>query len=452
VASRKTSIKKARTRSAADRETARCCRNVYQFIRSRLGERISDREIARRWGMEWKSFAALKHGQRQVPRVHELEQLAEILGVDPVAVFQVARGLDLATLDRSLDGPLRARLERIASPMLTFDRTGTIYDVNAPLCALVGRSETALIGRSLLDLIVERSTVGAMSLLAGVAAGDAVLKGELVLAGANGAPVALEIEAVPIRDDEGRVLGGQALARDVSAERELARELNQQRQSLQTLFDRIPAACILYDEQRNVVATNPLVESVCGAGPPAASGAVTRAFLTGRIEQQVSWMTNRAGQRVYLHRTAGPIHEAGKVARVIEVLVDVTDEVRHGDLRVLSFWHAASDDAEAGSLDAERRTSPRAEVSFSAQLRHAGRVEMVHIENLGPGGLFIRTPARLKKGTEVELEWLLPNDRVPVRVKAVVAWIRPTIKGRPGGIGVRFLQIASPLARSAAAE
>jgi uncharacterized protein (TIGR02266 family) len=215
-----------------------------------------------------------------------------------------------------------------------------------------------------------------------------------------------------------------------------------------------------------VVAANPLVENVCGAsaveiigrsfdelfGAPAATCAVSRAFLTGRIEQQVSWMTNRAGERVYVHRTAGPIREAGRIARVIEVLVDVTDEVRHGDLRLLSFWRATTDEPETGSLDAERRTSPRAEVSFSAQLRHAGRVEMVHIENLGPGGLFIRTPNRLKKGTEVELEWLLPNDRVPVRVKAVVAWIRPTLKGRPGGIGVRFQQISSPLSRSAAAE
>ena len=40
------------------------CVNVYEFIRLRLGKEVSDREIARRWEMDWKSFTALKHDRR----------------------------------------------------------------------------------------------------------------------------------------------------------------------------------------------------------------------------------------------------------------------------------------------------------------------------------------------------------------------------------------------------
>lgn len=68
------------------------CKNIYAFIRLRMGNQISDREIARRWPMEWKSFNGLKHGKRQVPRIVDLEGLARLLNLDAAFVFEVARG------------------------------------------------------------------------------------------------------------------------------------------------------------------------------------------------------------------------------------------------------------------------------------------------------------------------------------------------------------------------
>lgn len=94
--------------------SASACRNLYRFVRLRLGKAISDREIARRWRMEWKSFAALKYGQREVPRVGDLDALARLLGLDPALVFEVARGTQATTVHRLIErGDRQALLRRL---------------------------------------------------------------------------------------------------------------------------------------------------------------------------------------------------------------------------------------------------------------------------------------------------------------------------------------------------
>lgn len=89
------------------------CRNLYAFIRLRLGDALSDREVARRWKMEWKSFAAVKHGRRHLPRLPELEALAGLLGVDAAFVFQVARGVPAREVHRLLEENDAGQLARL---------------------------------------------------------------------------------------------------------------------------------------------------------------------------------------------------------------------------------------------------------------------------------------------------------------------------------------------------
>ena len=93
--------------------TSEACRNLYAFIRLRLGDAISDREIARRWRMEWKSFAALKHGRRQMPRINELVELGRLLDVEAPFVFEVARGRPAKSVHRLLEHNDREGLFRL---------------------------------------------------------------------------------------------------------------------------------------------------------------------------------------------------------------------------------------------------------------------------------------------------------------------------------------------------
>jgi len=79
------------------------CKNLYTFIRLRLGYTLSDREIARRWPMEWKSFNGLKHGKRQVPRIADLDALGRLLNIDAAFVFEVARGVPAEQVHQLLE-------------------------------------------------------------------------------------------------------------------------------------------------------------------------------------------------------------------------------------------------------------------------------------------------------------------------------------------------------------
>lgn len=408
--------------------------------------------------MEWKSFAALKHGRRQVPRLDELERLATLLGVDVVEVVRAATpgGPDAADAAASL----RVDVARLPDAVFTLDVDGRIRDCNQALGRMTGRDLGELRERSLLDLVAEASTASTLSCLGALMRDGRTAATELILLHPSGATRVADFHAVPVRDGAGAIVGAQAIARDVTAERRLAGEMNQQRRLLQSVFDALPAACIVVDRDDVIVAANATVDRVCPHGAAdlvgkkrserfgdTADDPVARAFAGGRVEQSLSWAQNRAGQRVCVQRTAGPIFDDGAVRRVVELRVDVTAQLQAGDLRLASLWReppAAAPATGAAEADgADRRASPRAEADFRIECRAGGRTVAGTVENLSAGGLFVRTQQPLDVGVEVELEWQLPYEPTPVRARAAVAWIRRRGK-KPGGFGVRFVEILPP--------
>ncbi|NHN39179.1 PAS domain-containing protein [Pseudomaricurvus alcaniphilus] len=78
------------------------CQNIYRFIRLQLGDTLSDREVARQWGMDWSGFAKLKSGARRLPRIEELDALATLLEVPSAVVFEVAMGVPAAEAHETL--------------------------------------------------------------------------------------------------------------------------------------------------------------------------------------------------------------------------------------------------------------------------------------------------------------------------------------------------------------
>lgn len=452
-----------RARSAAER-----CKNLYVFVRARLGDEISDREVARRWGMEWKSFVALKHGRRQMPRLEDLEKLAGVLDVDPALVFQVARGVPAAEILGIVarEHRWRALLERVTDAIFTVDAHGRLQDVNDRFSRLVGQRSDELLRRPLLDLVVPDSAPRLLFLLAAVAREGHAHTADVAIHDAYGKERLVDLHAARIVDASGAAIGAQMLARDVTDERRIVRELDAERRLLQTVFDHVPAACILFRRDGTILSANPRVEHVCAftapelvgrnalevfGDPGAAACPVTRAFLTGATEQQVSRLQNRAGTSIYVHRTAGPIVENGVVTRVIEILVDVTAQIEAGDLRLL----ALCDPPALGAVEQpERRALPRVSTSFPASYSHGDRRSGATVTSLGPGGLFLQVhDERVAIGDEIDVEWQLPGDDAVVRARGVIVWARAAAGDRAGGVGVKFTAgspgfAAAPLKRS----
>lgn len=156
------------------------CRNLYAFIRLRLGRELSDRELARRWRMNWRSFLNLKEGSRRVPRLEELERLAECLAVDPTLVMLVARGEPADVVNRwLLDGsgavrrgvmsrlrfhedatsapPLYSSIDHLPCAVLTIDLHGRIRDYNARLTGLVADPSQISIGAHFINAVEPES-------------------------------------------------------------------------------------------------------------------------------------------------------------------------------------------------------------------------------------------------------------------------------------------------------
>lgn len=410
--------------------------------------------------MDWKSFVALKHGRRQVPRLGELEALAACLGVEPAYVFQVGGGGKaeevMSLLSR--ESRLRAVFERVADAVFTVDANGRLQDSNRSFAELTGIAPDKLFGLPLLDFAVPDSAPRLLAALANAARDGETRRAEVLLRRADGQERVVELDLSRVSDASGAIIGAQGVARDVTEERKLTRELEAQRRLLQSIYEHIPAACVLFDSSGTILAANPLVEQVCPQtaeemvgknaydvfGDPGQGGCpVTRAFLTGRTQHQLSLVENRAGQPVYVHRTAGPIIHDGKVEKVVEMLVDVTEQLRRGDLRILALLPPRLEASAPPLPHPDRRALPRAMTSFTAQCGYRGQRVDATVANVGADGLFVQLDAPdVAIGDEIEMKWTLPGDGAPVRARGVVLWKRSNAEEGPVGLGLRFLAVA----------
>ncbi len=100
--------------------------------------------------------------------------------------------------------------------------------------------------------------------------------------------------------------------------------------------------------------------------------------------------------------------------------------------------HILPDEPTAPLLP-DRREQPRHRLPVRVECR-PGAAAAVY--DIGPGGVFVPTPAPLPPGTELELSLHLPGERRIIRAEGRVVWTNlvdtPSL---PAGMGVRFLRI-----------
>ncbi len=267
-------------------DSTKACKNLYGFIRLRLGTETSDREVARQWGMEWKSFSALKHGKRQVPRIQELEALARLLKIEPAFVFEVARGVSakkvhalLRENDRdklaqlllssvqsahadaeSREDHFRAILDRTTDGVFTADLQGVFREVNQRLCELTGLSTEELLSRSLFDVFCPGEPGHIMQALAPVYRNGEVQGVELTVRTPKGEALSFELSASRIDDEHEKPVGIQGVVRNTTERKQMEAQLRQSEHRWRSLVQHVPDIVIQIDGAGRILYINHTVE------------------------------------------------------------------------------------------------------------------------------------------------------------------------------------------------
>ena len=89
----------------------------------------------------------------------------------------------------------------------------------------------------------------------------------------------------------------------------------------------------------------------------------------------------------------------------------------------------------------DRRRNPRRACRLRVRLADTRELREHYIRNLGTGGVFVETLYPLRIGSPVELDLLVGEDPMVLRIPGEVVWVRPGGQGGEPGMGIRFLEI-----------
>jgi c-di-GMP-binding flagellar brake protein YcgR len=67
--------------------------------------------------------------------------------------------------------------------------------------------------------------------------------------------------------------------------------------------------------------------------------------------------------------------------------------------------------------------------------------ELVHLEDISWGGVFVRREPPLEMGKRVIIQFLMRDDSVALEIWGTVVRIREGQVGRPGGNGIQFSEL-----------
>jgi two-component system, cell cycle sensor histidine kinase and response regulator CckA len=218
---------------------------------------------------------------------------------------------------------------------------GIITSWNAGAERLYGYAASAIIGRSIAPLIAPDRPDEEASLLDRVASGERVQHFETERVRKDGTRVYVSITLSPVRDDEGRVVGASAIARDITDRKRGERELRQTSDLLRAVVEGTPDAVFAKDRAGKYLLVNAAAARFIGR-PPAevlgkddtelfdpASAATMRAqnrqvMAADRAETTEETLTAAGVTRTYLATEAPFRDETGAVVGVVGIARDIT--------------------------------------------------------------------------------------------------------------------------------
>jgi two-component system CheB/CheR fusion protein len=166
---------------------------------------------------------------------------------------------------------LSAVVTSVNDAIVSFALDQTILSWNAGAEKIFGYTAQEAIGQTLALLVpdsIDRehdSTSGTDDLLAGIAAGNSISQAEVPRRRKDGTVLFVSVSAAPIRDNSGTILGGTAIARDVTASRAAADALRISEERLRMMVESAREYAIFaVDLDRRVTSWNSGAERLLG--------------------------------------------------------------------------------------------------------------------------------------------------------------------------------------------
>ena len=265
-----------------------------------------------------------------------------------IGASKIARDITERKRAREKEAYLAAIIESSADAIISKDLNGIITSCNASAERIYGYRADELIGRPIHILIPPERYAEEDMILSKVRAGQRIEHLETVRVTRDGRKLDMALSISPICDDAGNVIGVAKVARDVTEQKRLARELAEQQAYFRVTLSSIGDGVISADAAELVTFMNPAAEALTGwtaadaGGRPLAEVFTIINEKTRRPVENPADLVMRSGHivglanhTVLVHRdgferpiadSAAPIRDAsGKPVGAVLVFRDVTE-------------------------------------------------------------------------------------------------------------------------------
>ncbi len=289
------------------------------------------------------AFCAIDHVPRRWTddEVEVLRGLAAMAATEIELRRRIARHLAAEAALRQSESRFRTVVESLDEGLLISDADDVVLYVNARLEEITGWSAAEMVGRRSREVLVPEEDRMAFSQRLARRRGGASERYEMRVKRRDGSYGWVEVGAVPLLDEEGRVVGTVGSTTDIGERRRAGEELHRAHEQLRALVQASPLSVVTMDAEGRVTLWNPASERIFGwtaqevlGGPlpavpeedRAEHGDLCRRVLAGEtITGSGVVRLRRDGTRVPVRLSVAPLAGAdGVPSGVLAVMEDVS--------------------------------------------------------------------------------------------------------------------------------
>lgn len=277
-----------------------------------------------------------------------------------IGASKIARDITERRRAREKEAYLAAIISSSADAIISKDLNGIITSCNESAQRIFGYTEDELVGRPIHMLIPADRYPEEDMILSTVRAGKRIEHLETVRIAKDGRKLDIALSISPIFDDQGTVIGVAKVARDITEQKRLARELAAQQEYFRVTLSSIGDGVIASDEQGRVTFLNPAAETLTGWNSSDAEGrSLPEVFeivheQTGLPVENPAYGALRSGQSNALGKTAVLVSRDGTRRPIADSAAPIRDASGHAVGAVLVFRDVTTERRAEDALAEQR--------------------------------------------------------------------------------------------------